>query len=137
MLDYLCDAPARALVKIIKHHTGYFGCEKCKTEGVYKKNRLRFPEISASKRTDNDFSDGHYTDHCRRISPLLKIPGTKMFSQFPLDYLYLVCLCAIRKLLRLWISGPLKIGFQETVHKKFQVFSLGLVNLYLQILLEN
>jgi len=65
--------------------------------------------MSASKCPDDDFAAGYYTDHCRGISPLLKIPGTKKVSQFPLDYLHLVCLGAMRKLLRLWISDPLKV----------------------------
>ena len=31
--SFACDTPARAYVKNIKGHSGYFGCEKCSQEG--------------------------------------------------------------------------------------------------------
>jgi len=49
IVGYICDAPApaRALVKVIKRHNGYFSCEKCEVEGKYINNRMSFAEISA------------------------------------------------------------------------------------------
>ena len=32
----VCDAPARAFVKCIKGHTGYYSCERCIVKGEYK-----------------------------------------------------------------------------------------------------
>lgn len=31
----ILDAPARAFLKCIKGHSGYFSCERCTEEGVY------------------------------------------------------------------------------------------------------
>ena len=33
--SFVCDAPARALVKGIKDHSGYDACEKCMEHGEY------------------------------------------------------------------------------------------------------
>ena len=52
---FICDAPARAFILKIKHHSGYFGCSKCIQEGDYKDDRMTFPEVNAQLRTDNSF----------------------------------------------------------------------------------
>jgi len=31
--SFVCDSPARAMVKNVKAPTGYFGCDKCETQG--------------------------------------------------------------------------------------------------------
>jgi hypothetical protein len=44
---FICDAPPRAFVKGVKGHSGYFGCDKCKTKGLYSLDhrKITFPEI--------------------------------------------------------------------------------------------
>ncbi|KAF0747284.1 Uncharacterized protein FWK35_00015285 [Aphis craccivora] len=92
---YICDAPARALVKVIKRHNGYFGCEKCEVEGNYINNRMSFAEISAPYRTNHRLAAASYDDHCLGKSPLVKIPETKLVTNFPLDCLHLIYLGAV------------------------------------------
>ena len=55
---FVCDAPARALIKQIKSHTGYYGCERCVQRGVYVEGRVTFPDLDAEKRTDENCSAG-------------------------------------------------------------------------------
>jgi len=104
----ICDTPARAFVKNVKGHAGYFGCDKCKQEGVYTDGRMTFPETSAELRTDHSFRTVSDDDHRMGHSPLCELP-IDMISAFPLDYMHLICLGVMRKLLYLWIKGPLKI----------------------------
>jgi len=49
----VCDIPARAFVKNVKGHAGYFGCDKCTQEGKHRKGRMTFPETDGKLRTDN------------------------------------------------------------------------------------
>lgn len=48
----ICDAPARAFVCGIKHHTGYFGCSKCIVEGDFLDHKLVYLEVNCPLRTD-------------------------------------------------------------------------------------
>lgn len=48
----LCDAPAKSIILGIKSHDSYFGCTKCTTEGTFLKNRMNYPQVDATLRTD-------------------------------------------------------------------------------------
>lgn len=103
----ICDAPARAFTKGTKLHNGYSGCDKCVQTGVYLKHRMTFPEVNSPQRTDLSFEMMSDEDHHVTKSPLIDV-GIGMVSCFPHDYMHLVCLGVVRRLLDLWIaSGPL------------------------------
>lgn len=51
----ICDTPARAFVKQVKGHSGYYGCDKCVQKGHYLNNRMTFPETESLLRTDVQF----------------------------------------------------------------------------------
>jgi hypothetical protein len=105
----ICDTPARAFVKNVKGHTGYFGCDKCLQEGEYINGRMAFPEINATLRTDASFRAKLNEDHHLGPSPLSDL-SIDMISAFPLDYMHLTCLGVMRKLLYLWTRGPVSTG---------------------------
>lgn len=111
----VCDAPARAFLKNVKGHTGYHGCEKCTQDGLYLENRMTFPRIDMPLRTNESFRNKTDADHHHGPSPLEET-SLNMVSGFPLDYMHLVCLGIMRRLLLLWLKmGPLTCrlsGFQ-------------------------
>ena len=109
----ICDAPARAYVKNVKGHSGYSGCEMCVQHGVYC-NKITFPEVDAELRTDVQFDELADEDHHIGISPLARL-YLGMVRQFPLDYMHLVCLGVTRRLLLLWMSGPLRVRIGSRV----------------------
>lgn len=102
---FICDAPARALVCGIKNHTGYHGCGKCQVKGKYVENRVVFLKTTAPLRNDNSFRQKEYPKHHIYDSPLLKL-NIDIISSFPFEYMHLVCLGVVRKILKLWIEGP-------------------------------
>ena len=85
----ICDAPARAFVKNIKYHSGYFGCDKCIQEGEYD-GKVIFPETHAPLRTDAQFDEMADEGHHRGPSPFREL-NIGMVSQFPLDYICTWC----------------------------------------------
>lgn len=99
----ICDAPARAFIKGIKSHTGYYGCDKCLQRGIYTNHRITFPELTAACRTDESFrleaNEDHHLTHC----PLVDT-GVDMVAGFPHDYMHLVCLGVMRRLFELWVG---------------------------------
>ncbi|XP_066585747.1 uncharacterized protein [Prorops nasuta] len=100
----ICDSPARSFVKGVKSHTGYNGCEKCEDEGEWRDNRMVFLIEHALLRTDEAFLLRKVEDHHISVSPF-EAAGLKMISQFPLDYMHLVCLEVTKRLIKFWLKG--------------------------------
>lgn len=123
---FIADAPAKSYILNVKGHIGYSSCTKCITEGEYINNRMCFPDINAPLRTDENFP--LHTDESFHLGfcPLENISRFGIISQTPLDYMYLVCLGVVKKLIHLWTSGPLEVRPQ---FKKVQNISYILENL--------
>lgn len=103
--SFVCDAPARSLLKGTKGHTAYHGCERCTQRGEWK-NKMTYPETDAPLRTDLSFKELLDNGHHRHKSPL-DILGVGLVTGFCLDYMHLVCLGIVRRLILLWMRGPL------------------------------
>lgn len=116
----ICDAPAKSFIKCIKGHTGYYGCDKCEEEGEWRDNRMLFLNENAPLRTDEKFCLRHNEDHHLNDSPLENI-GLKMITQFPLDYMHLVCLGVMKRLIKLWIQGIKGIKLRASQIKQLSI----------------
>lgn len=103
----ICDAPARAYLKRIVSHTGYHSCEKCVIRGEYVTDKVTFPDCTCGLRTDDSFRNmldkKHHSKDCPP-SPLTLLP-LGLVSQFPLEYMHLVCLGVTKRLLNTWVNG--------------------------------
>jgi len=66
-----------------------------------------------------------YEDHQHGDSSLSQL-NIGMVSQFPLDYMHLVCLGVMKKLLALWMSGPLHVRIGNNM---VQQISAGIYSL--------
>ena len=68
-------------------------------------NKVTLPNLEAPPITDLSFIERHYSDHHVGSSPLEHL-GCGMVTEFPLEYMHLVCLGVMRRLLFQWIHGP-------------------------------
>ena len=84
----ISDTPARAFVKCIKSHNSYNCCERC------------------TQRSDPPHHVG--------VSPLTEL-SFGMITGFPLDYMHLVCLGVVRRLINLWQHGPFICKLLQTI----------------------
>lgn len=103
------DAPAKSFITSTKGHSGYHSCLKCNIEGCYIMNRVCFPGTNFQERTDElaskQFDKNHHKEYCK----LVEIPDFDLVTNIPLDYMHLVCIGVVKKLIKLWLSGSLKV----------------------------
>ena len=111
VMCFICDRPARAFVKCIKGHTGYYACERCTVPGYRKKNRMIFPtdDENAEQRSDESFRLQTNAQHHHDISTLTSIiPKIDMVKDFSLDFMHLGCLGIMKKILTEYWMKPAK-----------------------------
>ncbi|CAG9822158.1 unnamed protein product [Phaedon cochleariae] len=113
---YLFDAVAKASVLFIKGHSGYSSCTKCFQKGEFINDRICFPELTFCKRTHESFIEQSDQQHHTGHTILSKIPNIDLINDIPLDYMHLVLLGVVKKLLcGIWCFGspPHKWSYQN------------------------
>ena len=104
---FVCDAPARALLKGIVQHTGYYSCERCTQRGMQKHKRTVFDDLEENVTLRNNdmfcnhsysFPDTSGKQHQHSYSCLLPLP-INFTQDFVLDYMHLVCLGVVHRIL--------------------------------------
>lgn len=111
--SFVCDAPAKSYIKCVKGHTGYFGCDKCEIEGSHTNSRMSFPTQTSLPRTDARFRNKINPEHHTGTTILETIPDLDMIEHFPCEYMHLVALGVVKKLLHVWVDekpGPHKLS---------------------------
>lgn len=101
----IADAPARNACLGTKYYNGHFGCGRCTQKGVHDGRRMTFPEMSAPTRTNESFRNMDQPLHHLSESIFIKLPNLNMITQFPLDYLHLVCLGVGKRMMGHWTKG--------------------------------
>ncbi|VEN57040.1 unnamed protein product [Callosobruchus maculatus] len=104
LVKIVCDAPAKSLVLGVKGHTGYSSCTKCTQEGEYVNGRVTFPELNAPLRTDETFRNKVDEEYHQRLSPFEEL-SIGLVTGVPLDYMHLVCLGVMKRLVLFWMKG--------------------------------
>lgn len=107
----IADAPARSFIKGCKGHNGYHSCERCIDEGEYN-GRIIYSVKSSTLRSDESFRAKLDIDHHVYDSPLA-ILNVGLVSQVVIDSMHCFYLGIMRKLLNIWISGPIKNRMQS------------------------
>lgn len=100
---FIADAPAKAYMRCVKLYSGYYGCDRCTTKGSFF-GRVTFPDVSAPLRTDDTFKLCIDENFHHRQSPLADL-NIGLVSTFPLDYMHLVCLGVMKRLIQFWLRG--------------------------------
>lgn len=78
----------------------------CTIEGVYLENRVCFPDTKFTKRTHDDFlyrkNEEYHVTNTNTI--ITEVPYIDTIYSFLLDYMHLVCLGVMKKLLFIWLG---------------------------------
>lgn len=122
----VADTPARSMCKGTKGHGGYGACERCivRGHGIKKSSikntakgtktvcstKIVYPGVDHPKRSNESFRSRSDPEHHVGLSPLEEIlPELNMITIFPLDFMHLVCVGGMKRLLDMLLSGPLKL----------------------------
>jgi len=102
---YVCDAPSRSSLKLIKSHSGYSACERCTVVGKYCKTSRHVCLLDCSfvLRTNESFQLQTDKQHHHGKSILCDF-GTRMVSDFVLDYMHQCCLGTMKQLFKWWLG---------------------------------
>lgn len=122
----ICDAPAKAFILNVKTFSGYSSCTKCCVEGDFRKNRVCFLKNDAKRRTDKDFVNQTNDRYHLGRSSLVDIPNLGLVTNVMLDYLHVICLGVVRKMLNDIVSGKLQVRLP---HVKVEKISCRLIKL--------
>jgi len=129
---FCCDAPAKSFVMKVKGHTGFSSCTRCFQSGEFLQNRTCFPysAIRSKKRDHNGYLNMIQANHHLHggvTSNLIELPNFDIVKSFPLDYMHLVMLGVMRKLLNLWLSkGPVSVRLPAKQASKISELLLSL-----------
>lgn len=125
---FILDAPARAFLKCIIGHSGYFSCERCEEKREYLRKVSRNVKSTKNRktkaghvcligtraplRTDESFRNQENEEHHKFFSPLEELP-IDMILDIPMEYLHLILYGAMKRLLTMWIDGTKHFKFSE------------------------
>lgn len=123
---FCCDVPAKSFVLETKGHSGYFSCSRCKIEGEYLNRGVCFPDLNFVKRTHEQFVNKEQEEHHIGSSILINIPNINIINCFSFDYMHLICLGIVKKLIKLWLKGPLNVRIQSSKSKILSSLLLSL-----------
>jgi len=100
-VDSVCaDIPARAFIKQMPGHTGFFSCDKCFAMGETVGNTRCFVDGFCTLRSHQWF-----TTLREEFSPFQDL-NLDMSLVFPIDYMHAICLGVMKSLIALWYTGP-------------------------------
>ena len=105
---FICDCPARSFLNCTIGHNGIHACKRCDIKGRSVQYRTVFNAATyqENSRTDASFKSGAYLNgHQKSISPLVEL-GIDCIHQFTLDYMHLVLLGVMKRMLGYLTKGP-------------------------------
>ena len=114
---FIADAPARAFILNHMGHNSRYACSKCKVIGWSVRMHMTFPGIDHPTRTDVDYHRRLDEDHHKDgVSPLSLLP-MGMVTQVPFEYMHLVCLGVVKRMLRAWVNGTFSMKSKLSGHQ--------------------
>ena len=101
---FICDSPAKAFVQGVKLYSGYNSCQYCKIPGFHNGKKIIFPfnVDGFENRTDESYAN-FCEDNQQFKSMLASILPLR--NAFPLDYMHLVCLGIVKRLMQSYFSN--------------------------------
>lgn len=101
---FVADAPARSYVLNHYGHNSEYPCSKCHLKGLTHINSKRYPGINYKLRTNEEYRLLTDVDHNKGKSALHDLSFDSV-QQVPFDYMHLVCLGVVKKVIESVVFG--------------------------------
>lgn len=106
----IADTPARNFVLNVQDHTSYCGCHKCMVQIEMCDRRRAFLDSDARLTSEEDFVNRVQDDYHKEGGTIVEqILTFGPVSCVPLYYMHLILPGLMKKLLFLWMQGPLSV----------------------------
>ena len=103
--SFVFVAPGRQFLKPAKGHNRYWSCEQCKLQGLHELSYIVFHTIDCTPRVNDIFNNYGYTWKHQIQQSSLNDFGINWINRFLLDYIHLVCLGVVKRLILFWKEG--------------------------------
>ena len=105
---FVCDAVTRQHIKQVKAHNGYYSCERCVDKGFRIRSNQCYNVQCDKPRTCEEFDNLVYSgrdednqfNHQVGYLPLIGV--VNCFNDFVLDYMHLVLLGVVKRMIDYW-----------------------------------
>lgn len=94
----------------VKGHNAYHSCNSCIVEGVFLSNRMAFPDLDSTLRTNMSFRNQYDEDYHKGFCPLTKF-NINIVDNVVLEYMHNICLGVMKRLLLFWKKGKKPVRF--------------------------
>lgn len=140
---FIMDAPACAFIKQTVGHNAKKSCGRCEVVGEFH-GRMCYPQITNKLRSDEEFRNRSDKEHHRvelnessdeeisSKSPLEDLVDVDMIESFPPDYLHIVLLGDVKKILSI-IYKKLKIPTNDLIRRRLNRTNFNQIYLSLSL----
>ncbi|KAL7287463.1 hypothetical protein TKK_0018567 [Trichogramma kaykai] len=104
---FSCDTPARAAIKYVKGHGGFYACERCDTKGRSVDKRRIYDIVGKNERSKDSFLNKSQPEHHKPdvTSPLVRIPGFDPVRQVFLEPMHMFHLGVMKSIFEKFVDG--------------------------------
>lgn len=117
------DAPAKSFLLKIKGHAGYYSCTRCITKGSYMDNKIVFPNVNDTLRSNESFRTRSQPEHHHQLHEIqLEKLNINIVDQIVIDGMHAIYLGVVKQQVQALMKGKKEHKISVTNRKRINIF---------------